>query len=364
MNRIAAIIESKSADEVVIVIDGTRIEQFSNFSILFSIDNVGTGFSFSSPFFPETKQYRDLFRPKSYHPTQIYIGGNLVFNGRMEFVSPENDGISTKVSVQGRSITAIIIDCTFEKDDFSGSQFIENGLQFKGADLQEIAASVVKKFGIDVAFPDGAGAIFETASPDNPTTVIFDFLQNLARQRKLLIGQNNFGELLFRRAKTTGTPIAELIEGQQGMIISTASYDGTKRFSEYNAFGQQYGKADNFALVEDSTIPILRPKSINSNDTNAGNIKDSAEWSLSSDIANSINIPLSYEGWLTPDGDLWKENELIIIHAPSLMIYQPYTMLIKSVNLRETDTEKITDIIVTIPEAYTGEIPERFPWDE
>jgi prophage tail gpP-like protein len=233
---------------------------------------------------------------------------------------------------------------------------------------------------LSTSFPDGAGAILEQSGPSSPTDKIFGFLQNLAKQRGLLMGQTPQGDLLFRKPNIKGDVVAELIEGHQGVLISTASYDGTKRFSSYDVFGQESGKNDNFAqlLAEISKKPVasesqsitdpsvfaIRPKSISANDTNQGNIEDAARRALTSDIAASINIPLGYEGWLRPDGALWRENDLILVHAPSIMVYKPFVLRIKTVVFSSDEDSKTTNFTLTIPEAYTDTIPTRFPWDE
>lgn len=365
-------IQSDFKDQTVIVINGKRVEQFSNESITLSIDNVGAGFSFTCPFFPGTKEYRDIFRPHKFQDCQAYIGGNLVVNGTIEKISPTLTKTTNIVNVQVRSKTGVLVDCNFEKEDFP--------IEFKNADLEEIANGVVSKFGLSTSFPDGSGATFEKAGPSSPTEKRFNFLQNYAKQRGLLMGQTSQGDLLFRKPNTTGDVVAELIEGQQGILISSASYDGTKRFSSYDVFGQEAGKNDNFAQLvaeiskkpvvtesqslSDPTVYAIRPKSIQANDTNQGNIEDAARRALTSDIAESINIPLGYEGWLRPDGALWKENDLILVQAPSIMIYKPFALLIKTVVFSSDENSKVTNFTLTIPEAYTDTIPTSFPWDE
>ncbi len=347
-------IQADSPDQVTILINGVQIRQFFNESILFSIDQLGAGFSFETPFYPESREYRDLFRPKQYQRCQLYIGQDLKISGRVEKISPRLTPKSNTVVVQVRSLPGVLVDVTFSKEDQK---------EFLKADLEEIA-NIVTKDHCETSFPEGAGAIFEQAGPQSPTTKKFTFLQNLTRQRSLLMGQTADGKLLFRKAKTSGKPVAELIEGQQGIMLSTADYDSTKRFSKYDVFGQERGQNANCAEIEDESIPVTRPKSLIANDTNQGNIEDSAKWALSADIGSSINIPLGYESWFRPDGELWAENELITIKAPSLMIYKPFTLLIKSVLFLGTGNKKVVSFGLTLPEVYTGEIPEKFPWAE
>lgn len=355
MSKVATKIQADSPDQVTIIIDGQRVEQFSNESILLAIDNVGAGFSFNAPFFPGTQEYRDLFRPFAYQGCQLYIGNDLKINGVIEKIAPGLSESDNTVNIQGRSKVGVVVDCFFTSEDQK---------EWTQAGLDEIAATVLSGFGLSAEFPDGAGAIFEQAGPDSPTSKIFDFLQNLASQRGLLMSQTPEGNLLFRKPNAGGSPVAELIEGQQGILISGASYDGTKRFSRYEVYGQEAGKNDNFASIEDSTIPVHRPKSTSANDTNQGNIEDAARWVLSADIAAGITVPVGYEGWLRPDGKLWAENDIILLTAPSLMVYKATRFLIKGITFTGSENEKTVAFDLTLPEAYTGDALEVLPWSD
>lgn len=344
-------------ENVELFIDQQKIEQFSGFSLNLSIDQLGAGISFNSPFFPEIKKYRDLFRPRKYQDVEAYIGGNKVFKGTMDLVNPLSTNQSNSVNIQCRSKTAIIVDCTFEKSDFP--------VQFSNAKLDEIVNSVINKFGLTSVFPLGPGALFELAGPKSPTETIFSFLQNLARQRKFLMNQNAAGNLVFDTANSNNTPVANFKEGQQGVTVSDGKYDGTKMFSSFDVFGQERGKTNNHGRIVDPTMEgIIRPKSITANGTNSANIIDSATWAATAAIAAAINIPLSVEGWRRPDGELWAVNEIITLFAPSLMIYKPYNFLIKAATLSDLPSAKTTALTLTIPGAYTGILPEVYPWDE
>lgn len=334
-----------------------RITQFANFTLQRSVDSIGANFSFTTPFYPNVKIYRDLFRPFAYPVVTIKINNVLVFTGVLEAISPQLGSSFNTVVLQGRSKASVLVDCTFEKSDFP--------VQFSQAKLDEISNSVAKKYGISSVFADEIGPLFEEAGPQSPTETVFVFLQNLARQRKLLISEDVNGNLLYRKANVTGKPVAVLKEGDRGVVVSAATYDGQQRFSSFDTFGQEPGKTDNFSRTLDPALTgVIRPKALQANDTNNGNIEDVSKWAATAAVANSIRIPLGLVGWQTPDGDLWEENQIINLTAPSLMIYKPFPFLVTSVTLNETDKDHTASVDLTIPGAYSGTLPKGYPWDD
>ncbi len=341
--------------EVKITINAQQIEHFTGFSFTRSIDHVGDSFTFKCPFFPNTLAYRTLFKPFTYQIVRIFIANKLQFTGRIEKVTPQLEESKTVIEVEGRSLTGVLNDVNFEKAVFP--------IQFTGAKLDEIAAKVLTPFDFKPVFLTDPGALFEEAGPESPNEFIFDFLYNLTRQRRILMSQTVEGNLLFRKAVTAAPPVAKLNEGQQGLLISKGVYDSTKRFSSFDLFGQEPGLNDNYARVTDPTITTTyRPKSAIANDTNAGNILESAQWLASTSIAEAIDIPISIEGWFKQGGALWVENEIIQLKAPSIMIYNPFTFLIKSVRFYQNATQDMTALNVTLPGAYSCEAPKAYPW--
>jgi prophage tail gpP-like protein len=320
-----------------------------------SIDNVGDGFMITAPFFPEDPIYRELYKPFKYQRVVIKINNQLQLTGRIEVVAPTLSAGETSVMVKGRSLTGSIVDCTFKYKDVQ---------QFTDAKLDEIAKVVLKDFDFDPVFESPAGALFPEAGSSSPTQTIFAFLHNYAKQRDLLISQTPDGDLLFRKAITKGAPVANFVEGDVGLVVTTGSYNGTVRFSKFDVFGQEPDVNDNYAPVIDPALDgVHRPRSIQSNDTNKANIVDSANWIASATVAQAINVPLRVEGWTDPNGALWIENTFITLVAPSVMAYKPFTFLIKSVKFIQDSQKTYTTLRLTIPSAYTGELPRAYPWD-
>jgi prophage tail gpP-like protein len=177
------------------------------------------------------------------------------------------------------------------------------------------------------------------------------------------MSQTPEGDLLYRRANVLGAPAGEYVEGDVGLVVTRGTYDGTKRFSYFDTFGQEYDVNDNYARVDDPAIDVSRPKSIQANGTNSANIVEAGEWVASSAVAQSITIPLKVAGWTDRQGKVWKENSLINLTAPSIMVYKPYQFLIRSVQFIQNETQTYTVLGLTIPSAYSGKLPEAYPWD-
>lgn len=337
-----------------VIIGDTPVKQFNNFRLTKAIDRVGSTFSFRVPFYPDDATYRELYKPFTYPRAILKINGETQLTGRVEKLTPSLDD-KTEVIVSGRALPGVLVDVTFQKSDFP--------IQFEQAALDEIAESVVKNYDFKAVFDDAPGAIFEEAGANTPAQTVFSFLQNLARQRKLLMSQTPDGDLLFRRALTVGAPVAELIEGDVGVVVTTGSYDGTARFSSFDGFGQEPDVNDNYARVVDPALDgIRRPKSLQANDTNSANILEAVEWAASATIANAIDIPLRIAGWTDSAGRIWTENSLITLTAPSIMIYKPFNFLVKSVRFEQDDSQEVTSLGLTIPGAYSGQLPKAYPW--
>ena len=99
-----------SEDEVSVFIDSDRFRFWQNLQINRSIDTFDS-FSFSAPFEPDNAAFREAFRPFSYKPVSINIGGELYTTGTMLTPTPEL-GDSNRVQVDGYARAAVLNDCS------------------------------------------------------------------------------------------------------------------------------------------------------------------------------------------------------------------------------------------------------------
>ena len=69
---------SSNENEVAVLIDGQRFRFWENIRITRSIDAMDI-LEFTAPFEPDQKEFRETFRPFSYRPIVVTVGGGVLF---------------------------------------------------------------------------------------------------------------------------------------------------------------------------------------------------------------------------------------------------------------------------------------------
>jgi hypothetical protein len=68
--------------------------------------------------------------------------------------------------------------------------------------------------------------------------------------------------------------------------------------------------------------------------------------------------------WRAPKGGLFTPNTTIELHAPDVMVYQPYEFLIRNVRFKADADTQTASLGLVLPGAFSGETPESLPWDD
>lgn len=337
---------NKQPDDLTILIDGLEL-QVESANIAKRIDAGAFGWVVTIQWEPGADPELDRrLRPYAYSPAEVYIGNDLIIGGFVYTVAPDF-GKRKEMRIDGWSPTADIIDSNLQPP-YEAAQIT----------LRQRAEEVVQPFGLNVIYDVNEDELFDRVTA-KPTEKVFAHLTKLAAQRGILVTTTPIGDVRFVRA-ATGPIVASLVEGQSPALEWSAEYNGRLRFSHYRAIGQSPGNSAKSATSQDTGVPRTRFKTFNANDATDGNIQTSADWKRSKQLANSLATELPVEGWLTPDGDLWRENTLVTVVAPSLFLSDGFTFLLRGVEFDLSPTKGKTTILSLVPpQAYTGEpIPE------
>jgi len=339
-------------DAVRLLINGHDFTGWTAATISMSIDQCSDAFSLTAPFDSTDPAVKAAFIPRAYQDVKVYIGDDVVLTGRVEKVAPHTGRDGRSINVQGRSLTAALVDCS-----------IDGELEFSGMTLAAISRKLCKPFGIAVR------ADYDTTEIDVASAKYgqapYDFLSSLAGPRSMLLNSSYTGQLVITDGKAIASrdPIATLIEGKAPLLSVDPDFDSTQCFSYYKVSSQYDGEPDVNARVDDASVKRYRPRLVEQ-DGSGSDARLGASWERSKAYAASMTVGAQISGWRRPDGNRWAERQLITLQAPGAMLAREVKWLIAGIiHKLSADEGQVTDLRLVPPETYSGTTPRIMPWE-
>ena len=281
-----------------------------------------------------------------YQLCDVFYNGQKVITGRIDSAAVSYDAESHTVSVSGRSLTAVLVDCSAPSTQFNNQK------------IEAIAAALAKPFSVSVLAEVDTGKPIRSWKPDEGVTV-FEAIEKLARLRGLLLTDNADGNLVITRAGN-GRINTALVYGKN-IKSGSATFDVRDRFSEYTVKAQQKGSDSLDAVsaahvvtkVIDPTVPYYRPLVLTAEDqADIETTKTRANWEMNARIGQSQSFSLVVQGW-EHDAGLWQPNFEARLTDPLLGV--DVDLLIAQVVLSLSDSGTETAIEMAPKEAFLPE---------
>jgi prophage tail gpP-like protein/phage tail protein X len=348
--------QSGSENEVAVLIDGVRFRFWESIRITRSMDAMDL-IEFTAPFEPDQATYRETFRPFSYKPVVVTVGGVPLFTGTMMGVSPILEGNRRTVGITAYSSPGVLGDCTPPASAYP--------LEFNGQGLQEIATTLAGHFGLAVEFTSDQGAIFERVAAKVDQKVL-GFLAKLAQQRNLVISSTPAGQLLFQQSVDTGSPVAVLAQGTGPVLAIEPNFNAQGYYSHVTGLDPVLVglKGSQFTVKNERLEGVVRPFTFKTPDTGGGSVKAAVDAKAGRMFAGVASYSVALSTWRDPSGDLWAPNTTIKLQAPGAMIYNSYEFVIRSVEFTRDNNSETARLNLVLPGAFSGQLPETLPWDE
>ncbi len=246
---------------------------------------------------------------------EIFINKEKILTGYIDDVNPSYNATTHTLQVTGRSKIGDLIDCSTE------------GKQFKiGQTLLQIATALCSDFAIDVIVDDSAtAAANEAFTSDHMLDIgqpIWEFLEELARIKAVLLVSNSGGNLVITRA---GSALADVaLELGVNILAASGTFSHRNVFSEYTVCAQQ---ASNPLTLVDSTAKTQpkatvasdlerhRPNVLSAdNPSDTAACKTRAEWQKNVSESRAESVVYTVQGWRQKDGGiLWQPNSLVSV---------------------------------------------------
>lgn len=352
----AANVQAAGVNEVSLLIGGAVFRYWTDITINLALDEMAT-VEFSAPFDPENVAFRNAFRPFSFSPVVVMVGGAPAFTGTMLTPTPSVTPDGVTVAVSCYSQPGVLDDCTSPAAAFP--------LEFNRQALPDIAAALCSPFGLAVVFDGTPGPTFERVALD-PGGPVLQFLADLARQRSLVMTSTPLGALQFPAVTGTGRPVAQLREGESPLLSVSPQFSPQDYYSHITGLepvsigtgGSQY------TVKNPHLLTAVRPLTFKGDDTEGGDITTAVKAKAGRMFGNMVTYTVELATWRDPRGALWAPNTTVTLHAPSAMVYNPYELIVRRVSLRKDGDGETATLELVLPGSFSGEIPGRLPWEE
>jgi prophage tail gpP-like protein len=343
----------------VITNGGPEFRGWTSIKCRLAMDGFST-IEFESPFDASRRDMRDTFRPFSFFPVRVTVGGEDLFRGFLVDVNPATEANGSTVTVSAYALPAALCD---NHEPASALP-----LQWDKQDLRAIAEAICKPFGLSVEFAANApvGAKFGKVKLDVEKHP-FELLTELAQLRGLVITNTISGAVLFQKSVENGHPIANFKEGEQPLCKFESTFSPQDYHSEVTAFSQaRRGRRAAKFTAKNPWLPTpLRPLNITLDKIEKGEAPEATRAALARMFANMASFSISdIPGWRDENGNLFRPNTTVTMIAPSAMVYGATELIIRAVNFEMTPESVTTSLELVLPGAFSAEIPDQLPWDE
>lgn len=340
--------QADNPDEVAVVIAGEAFKFWGAISVTRTIDQMDT-FSLSAP-------TTDAFKPLSFESVTINVGGAPLFTGTMLGVQPTVNASRETDEVDGYSLPGVLNDCTMPASAYP--------VEFNDQSLEEIAATVLRPFGLATEFVASAGAVFDRVAMDEGEKVLA-FLANLAKQRNLIIGSSQQGALVFS-TPTAGDPVARLEQGSAPLMSVMPLFRPQQYYSDVTGIEPVLvGLKGQSHTVKNTRLPgVVRPFTFVVQDAPQGELKAAVESKAARMFADAASYTVDVATWRNANDTLWAPGDTVQLNAPAAKVFGFFSFLIRSVTFTATPTGRTASLQLVLPTSFSGQIPERMPWDE
>lgn len=348
-------VPAATENETALLIDGSRFRFWDSIRITRSIDAMDT-VEFGAPFDSTAPGMRETFRPFSYKPLNVKVGGEQLFAGTMVAVDPVISNDNVTIAASGYSLPGVLNDCTPPPSSFP--------LEFNNQTLRGIAASIAGDFGLAVEFPDGPGPAFERVACD-PGKKALAFLIELAQQRNLIVTNSPAGALVFFRPAAVSVPVAKLRQGDSPVLSVTPMFSPQQYHSHITGIEPVVvgTEGSQFTVKNPRLQGVVRPITFTARDVEGGDVTAAVEAKASRMFGSMASYAVRVSTWRDANGALWAPNTTVTLEAPDAMVYSEYSFIVRSVAFDRDGSSETATLDLVIPGSFSGQQPEALPWE-
>lgn len=331
-----------------------RVNFFNDFEFTLPFDSIASAWGFKFLFDSENPEHKEMSCIGHFHQVQLKHNDELLITGYMLSNTFIDKPIKEMTAFGGYSLPGVFEDCDIPPDIYP--------LESDGLSLKEIAEKICAKFPeikmiIDPSVASKMAEVF-TVSTAKETQSIKNYLTELCTQKNIIISHDQYGRLLFTRAKANKVPILHFENGGIPFSRMELQYNGQAMHSDITVVKDadpDGGNAGEFTIKNPYVPFTYRPRIIKQSSGKDTDSEDAAKQALSAELKN-LKLIIETDRWLI-DGKVIRPNNTITVLNPRVYLYKKSTWFIESVNFKGNQESTVATLTCVIPEVYNGQTP-------
>ncbi len=330
--------KAPESGKVLLQVDGVNYDDFSQYRL---IDILG-GVRAAIFIFNKTDREYDF---KMGDEVIVFDEDGLFLKGRITIIDGNLDERVNYFQIEIKSHAGELLDTDMPYPNEFNHSSIRNILQSVATCYnQKISFSDEKE--LDEIFVNEIGTSFSASNKEK----VLDFMTRVCDSRGLLIQDTGDG-LFVGRFKANTEEKLNLIDGAcLGLKNIRLLFNGNN-LARYYELNSQYPEPASYTVQIPFPIPIISRK--NSNDYNASDLPSITKMIACQEIGKHLTLTA-----ILSENKNIKAGSFAIVKNEKIKINKETDFVIKQVERRHPD---LTIIIMTLPCAYTFEIPEELP---
>ena len=329
--------------EIVLETGGRRYGGWKRISVSRSIEAFAGNFRFTAS---EKSPTDPLARPiRMGDSAVVRVGDEVVITGFIDTIEPAYDSESHEIAFGGQSKTGDLVHC---------SATDEPG-EWHGRKLEQIAADLVRPYGIRVRTEVPTGVAFPTFKRE-PSETVHGAIARAAAQRAVLVTNNGAGDLVLTRVGPERVGV-ELRRGER-ILRAKAKFSDRDRFSVYTVRGQRRSSDSDgddpqvsvSGEAKDLGVTRFRPLELLAEEPgSAGDLQARAKWEAANRQGKAQRATVTVQDWVHPGG-IWLPNLRVPVDDSWIGIRRE--MLIAGVTWLLDENGRLTELSIAPPEAF------------
>ena len=318
-------------------IDGKLFERFQ-YSLLLDLLGAVRGCVFDYEEHEETQSFKMGQRVCLYEDSKLFLKGYIA----NIYPTSDSGGVVSRMEI--KSSAGILLDTV-----------VPPPCDFLYMSVRTIIQTICDYFGLEVEFSDDPELDYVTNSDIGNSfsaqegETCWDFIVRIANSRGLLVDDD--GTKLKVGRIQDSEPVMSLVEGAAVGVYEWHSNFQTDNLARYYlVYAQNPAGASAVAEIP-FDLPITKSEEIF--DAYDSDLQNNANWLACRSIGEAFKIELAVNDFLG-----LQKGQMVIVQAPSCKIYDETKMIVEEMY---EDSQEGNSIVLTLPCAYTGQIPESLP---